>query len=357
MRKKLGKQMTYILIIFVLVILILAFASVKLKEKAFIQKNTSKYYWGIYTDENNEEMEELEMNVDEYALFLAKKDFYSRGSFLEQFYDTLKDMFALDFGNVRAYGEHGGSWETDVLVRDEVLKAFPKTLMILCASQIVIIIGGVLIGLKSIRPKSILGKIVGYLGPVSSGIPAWWIAGILVFVFAFHYKIFPVSGYKTLPPKLGVAYYFDILYHMVLPVASLVLTSIWGFAYICRNIALKEMEEEYVTTARAKGLPEKKILHRHVLKASAPGITTMATYSLLEFISSCLVVEIIFSWKGLGNLLYNSFQLIWTGDSVVLHTDVNSFMGACFFIVLLYLVSFIIMELVYSTDPRMQVVK
>lgn len=356
MLKKVGSRLIYLVTIFLAAMLILTFVSLKVSEKTAMGLWYPHYYRDISSNtQERERAEELGMNIEEYTVFRIKEDINSRYPPSKRFYNIFKSIITLNFGKPHPslLSANPGK-ET---VKDFVLSAFPKTIMLLCASQIVIIIGGILIGLKSIHPKSILGRVVGYLGPVSSGIPAWWIAGILIFFFALKYSIFPVCGYHSVPPKTGVTYYLDILYHMILPVSALVLTNIWGFAYICRNIALKEMEEDYIITAKAEGLPERKILYKHVLKASAPGILTMSTYSFLEFISSCLVVEIIFSWKGLGYLFYNSFRLVEEGDSLVLQTDIGLFVGTCFFIVLIYLASFFILETLYNTDPRIRVTR
>ncbi len=169
---------------------------------------------------------------------------------------------------------------------------------------------------------------------------------IMIMFFAYQINIFPSGGLHTVPPPQGFAYFLDILYHMALPMLTLLIIDFWGTAYLTRNIVLGTLQEDFVMSARARGIPENKVLFGHTMRTSAPPIVTMALLSLLSSISGNILFEGIFSWPGMGNLYWIAIE----------QNDVPVLMGLLAITTALYIAGLVILDLIYGfLDPRIKV--
>lgn len=213
-------------------------------------------------------------------------------------------------------------------------------------------------------PSTILGAILGIVvgsaagwrrsSGVDTGItslflflysmPHYWLAMLFVLIFAFYLGLFPLSGI-TQGGLMGATKILDVMWHMALPVAVLTL---FGTAYnylVMRNSVVQVSSEGFILTARAKGLQERDILFRHVLRnAMLPVITVLA----LDFgfmVSGTLLVEIVFSWGGMGTLIYDA---VLARDYPLLH--------GCFLIITIcVLVANFLADIAYAVlDPRIR---
>jgi peptide/nickel transport system permease protein len=178
------------------------------------------------------------------------------------------------------------------------------------------------------------------------GMPSWWLGMIMIMFFAYVLKLFPSGGMHSVPTPEGFAYFLDYVYHLILPVFTLVLLGFWGNAFLTRNIVLGTLQEDFIMSARARGIPEKNILFGHTLRTSAPPIITMALLSLLGSIGGNLVFEGIFSWRGMGNLYWSAVQ---SNDIPVLIGNLAVTTG-------IYMIGLVILDLIYGfLDPRIKV--
>ena len=174
------------------------------------------------------------------------------------------------------------------------------------------------------------------------GLPAWWVGMMAIMTFAFILPVFPSSGmHSAPPPPTSLGYLMDLLWHMTLPVLVLVILGFWGRAYLTRNVVLTTLQEDFIMSARARGLTERKILFGHTLRSAAPPIVTMSLLALLASIGGGLLFEGIFSWPGNGKSLLGRRGL----------NDVPVLMGNLAVTTALYIAGLAILDLIYGL-PR-----
>lgn len=226
-------------------------------------------------------------------------------------------------------------------------EALPRTLVLFMVAAIFEIVVGIILGLKKAqKPGGSLDRTTSLVTMIVYGMPTFWVAMILIMVFVYQLKIFPSAGMHSIPPPQGIMYFFDLLWHMSLPLLTLLLIGFWGVAYYVRNIVLGVLQEDYIMAARARGIPERSVLFGHTLRTAAPPILTMSILSLLSSISGSIIFEGIFSWPGLGNLYWIAVQ----------QNDIPVLMGDLAITVGIYQLGLIILDLTYGfMDPRIKV--
>ncbi len=232
-------------------------------------------------------------------------------------------------------------------VKDIVAEALPKTILLFTSAVAIDILLGLWLGLKKAqRVGSFMDKASSIITMAVYGMPVWWLGMLIIMFFAYVLKLFPSGGMHSTPPPSGFAYYLDILHHLALPVMTLVLIGFWGRAFLIRNIVLGILQEDYIMAARARGIPERKVLYGHVMRSASPPIATMAVLSLLASVGGNLVIEGIFSWPGLGNLYWIAIE----------QNDIPVLMGCLSVTTALYISGLVLLDLVYGyLDPRIKV--
>ena len=170
---------------------------------------------------------------------------------------------------------------------------------------------------------------------------------LMIMAFAYFFKFFPSGGLHSTPPPDGTwANMIDVLHHLVLPVITLVVIGFWGRAFLTRNIVLSTLQEDYIMSARARGIPERKVLYGHALRSAAPPIVTMGMLALIISVSGNIIFEGIFNWPGMGNLYWISVQ----------QNDIPVLMGTLSLTIGLYITGLAILDLIYGfLDPRIKV--
>ncbi|RLG86235.1 MAG: ABC transporter permease [Thermoprotei archaeon] len=174
--------------------------------------------------------------------------------------------------------------------------------------------------------------------------PHYWLAMLSLLIFAFHLKLFPLGGVYHSGLE-GFSKLADILWHMCLPLAVL---SFFNTSYkylIVRNSVIHVLEEEFILTAMAKGLDDQTILFKHVLRIASLPLLTIVTLDFGFMVSGTLLVEVVFSWPGMGALIYDA---ITAKDYPVLQ--------GCFLLVTLcVLVANFLADICYTIlDPRVR---
>jgi peptide/nickel transport system permease protein len=235
-------------------------------------------------------------------------------------------------------------------VIDLIMQGLGNTLILLGFSSIIAVIVGILIGAYAAheRGKAIDGAIV-ITSLATFALPTFWMGLILQAIFAFQLQLLPISGSATMTLTGPIAnpfyYWLDRASYLILPGAVLFLFTYGGFVLLTRACVLETMTEDYVLTARAKGVKERTVLFRHILKnASLPIITNVA----LQFgfvLSGAIITERVFQYNGLGTL---TFRAIGYHEIPV--------MQALFFIVALcVIVANFLADIVYGiVDPRVK---
>lgn len=253
-------------------------------------------------------------------------------------YNTLK----FDWGNAITMKASNGSKNVFTIVKE----AIPNTVLLFTTATIFNTLIGVILGLKKAqKPGKILDQSTSIFTMIIYGMPNWWLAMILIMALVYTIPLFPSSGIHSVPPPEGIMYYVDMLHHLALPLLTLMVMGFWGTGFITRNIVLGTLQEDFVMSSRARGLPESRVLFGHTLRTAAPPIATFTILGLLGSLGGSLVFEGIFSWPGMGNLYWIAVQ----------SNDMPVLMGNLAVTTMLYLGGLFILDILYGfLDPRIK---
>ncbi|MDR1917056.1 MAG: ABC transporter permease [Synergistaceae bacterium] len=213
----------------------------------------------------------------------------------EQFVVYIREMLSFRFGL---------SMMTGVPVWDELKNRVPNTVALLLPALVLSSALGLWLGVKAaLRRGSIIERVVLLSGAISFSFPSFFVQLLLLMCFAYLWPIFPLRGTTSIPPPAGIAYLFDYIWHMALPVFSLVILGFGGFALYIRNMMVKAMGEDYVLMARARGLPYSRVVWNHAFRGILPPVLTILLLSLPGVVSGAVITETVFSLNGVGRFL------------------------------------------------------
>jgi peptide/nickel transport system permease protein len=253
------------------------------------------------------------------------------------------NALTFNFGRSTIIKSNSGSQQ----VIDIIGEALPRTVLLFTSAIAIEIFIGIWLGLKKAqKPGGLLDRSTSIITMIVYGLPSWWLGMMLIMIFVYAIKLFPSGGIMSAPPPGGFLLVLDVLWHMTLPLLTLLLIGFWGIAFVIRNIVLGILQEDYIMSARARGIPENKILFGHTMRTAAPPLVTIGLLSLLSSISGAILFEGIFSWPGLGNLYWIAVQ---QNDIPVLLADLSITTG-------IYLTGLVFLDLAYGfLDPRIKV--
>ena len=173
-------------------------------------------------------------------------------------------------------------------------------------------------------------KLLCRIGTVASCIPEFWLSLILILIFAVTLRVLPSSGAYTAGSGGDVP---DRIRHLILPLSVVVIGHLWYYAYMIRNRLLEEMRADYVLLAKSKGLSRRGVVFRHCLRNVLPAYFSIMAISIPHILGGTYIVEMVFSYPGLGTLSYESaryqdynmlmFLCILTGAAVILGSIVS----------------------------------
>lgn len=258
--------------------------------------------------------------------------------------DTVRRVLTLDLGEARTLRSFTGSNR----VADIVLERLPNTVLLLTTSFVLTALLGLALGVKlATRPGTLLDRALSSFAAVSYAVPAWWFGILMVLLLSYQLRLLPSGGmFSVPPPEGGLARFLDLAHHALLPVLTLVLVSVGPTMYIARTIMLNVAQEDHVTFARAKGVPESIVLRRHILRVAAPPIVTGLILGLTGSLGGSILVETVFNWQGMGRLYY---------EAVAGQPDEAVIVALTFIFTLLYVVARFVLEVLYLVlDPRVR---
>ena len=185
-----------------------------------------------------------------------------------------------------------------------------------------------------------VGTIVGY------SLPSFVIALVCIYLFAVKMPVFPISGSITAgSTATGMEAFGDRMYHMALPLIVMTLTSLGSITRYTRAAMIDVLSQDYIRTARAKGLREKVVIYSHAFRNALIPLITILTTWLVSAFSGSIVIETIFGWNGIGKLLFDALQ----------QRDFMVVLAMQMFYVLLTLAGNLIMDIGYAlVDPRIK---
>jgi peptide/nickel transport system permease protein len=225
-----------------------------------------------------------------------------------------------------------------------VLGALPNTILLFGIEAILVMGLGLVMGLLAARrPRGLLDRFLTALPPFLNGIPSWWMAMLALSAFAYAIPLFPSGGLHANPPPTGLRGLADLLWHLALPLLVLVGLNLWGFALQARTLLGGMVDAPWLRSARARGIPERRILFVHVLAGVRAPLLTVFVLGLLQSLSGNLLIEGIFGWPGLGNLYFAAAQ----------QSDVPVLLGILSFQTLINLAGLVGLDIAYRVlDPR-----
>jgi peptide/nickel transport system permease protein len=230
-------------------------------------------------------------------------------------------------------GDLGSSYITGQPVLEVLGKAIPLTLQLALAAIILSALVGIPLGvLAALQKDKLADNVARLVAVLGASIPTFWLGIQLQVVFGLNLKWFPVSGTG-----------FDN--HLVLPSVALAATAIALLTRMTRSSLLEELSQDYVRTARSKGLHERNVAWGHALRNALLPVATVWGLSLADLLTGALLVEVIFSWPGLGRLLV---QAITTRDYPLLQ-------GNLIILAVVYAGANLIVDVSYMLiDPRIR---
>ncbi len=254
---------------------------------------------------------------------------------------SIYKILTLDFGHAKFLTSDTGSSD----VKNIILEKMPRTILLFTTATLIISLIGIFLGaLSGSKINSKLDKITSTFAVISSSFPVWWIGMLMIFVFAFVYQIFPARA-TPLIPVTDPRYLGALLYHMTLPLITLVLIGFGSWAYLVRNFIVGIMQEDFVIAKRAAGISEKKIIYTHALKNAAPPIVTVLALSLSGSLGGAIITEAVFDWPGMGRLYYEAINVL----------DLPVIIGETYILTAFFLVSIFLADVLYGYfDPRVR---
>ncbi|MDR1516013.1 MAG: ABC transporter permease [Synergistaceae bacterium] len=213
----------------------------------------------------------------------------------EQFVVYIREMLSFRFGL---------SMMTGAPVWDELKKRVPNTVALLLPALVLSASLGLWLGVKAaLNRGSAIERVVLLTGAVSFSFPSFFVQILLLMCFAYFWRLFPLSGTTSIPPPSGGMAVLDYIWHLALPLCSLVIMGFGGFALYIRNMMVKALGEDYVLMARARGLPFRRVVWNHAFRSILPPVLTILLLSLPGVVSGAVVTETVFSMNGVGRFL------------------------------------------------------
>lgn len=216
-----------------------------------------------------------------------------------QFFIYVRRMITFDFGI---------SFLSQRPVWDEIKSRIPNTVALLGTALFLSAAIGTWLGVHAARKRGgVLEKSVLLSGSVSFAFPSFFVQLVLLLLFAYTWPVFPLRGTVSIPVPQGFTdRILDYIWHLLLPAGSLVLLGFGSWAIYVRNLMVKTLGEDFILLARAKGLPEERILWNHAFRSALPPILTIFLLALPGIVSGAVITETVFSLHGVGKFLLDS---------------------------------------------------
>jgi peptide/nickel transport system permease protein len=243
-------------------------------------------------------------------------------------------------------GDLGYSYVNETPVFDLIMSRVPATLTLMLPSLVLFTIMGVLIGVfVSLRPYSLADNSASFLAVLGYSIPVFWLGQLLLLVFALWLGWLPSQGMRNLRAGAeGFGIILDVAVHLVLPAVVLGTRYLAINARLARAGMIESLHQDYVTAAKARGLPP-RVVQNHALRNALIPVVTMLGVNFADVLTGAVLVEIVFGWPGLGRLLYDA---IFARDYPVL-------MGMFIVASVSAVVANVLTDIAYSiVDPRVR---
>jgi peptide/nickel transport system permease protein len=245
-------------------------------------------------------------------------------------------------------GDFGFSFALKQPVLEVILDRVPATLLLMGVAILYATVCGALCGvISSRRQYSIADNAFTLVALIGYSMPVFWLGQILLILLGLQYPIFPAQGMESLRESYtGIARGLDILHHLVLPAFTLGLGYLAVDLRFTRSSMIEVMSQDYIRTARAKGLSERAVFYKHALRNALIPLVTITGLNFGFLLAGAVLTETVYAWPGLGRLMYDS---IYARDYPVL-------MGMFVVISVMVIVVNFVTDIAYSVlDPRIRI--
>ena len=264
----------------------------------------------------------------------------------------LNEQLGLDKGLIERYfiwlgnlvqGDLGRSFALNRPVLDEILERFNATLILSGTAFILCSFVGILIGtISAFKQYTITDKIITFAVLTGISIPSFFLGMMMILLFAVNLQWLPVSGMYAI---YGGGDFLDLIHHLIMPAVALALVATGVVARITRNSVLEILRQDYIRTARAKGVKEGNVLIKHVLRIAIVTILPILGLQAGFVLSGSVFIEIVFQWPGVGRMLVDA----------ILKRDILLVQGGVMFVAVCYVLFNIAVDLLQRfLDPRIK---
>ena len=217
----------------------------------------------------------------------------------------LVQQYFIWIGNV-LQGDFGRSFALNRPVLDEVLERFQATLVLAGVSLILCSIIGLLAGVVSaVRQFGWADRLITFAVLAGISMPSFWLGLILILLFAVKWRLLPASGMYAI---YGGGDLKDLLLHLILPAATLAVVAAGVIARLTRAAMLEVLRQDFVRTARAKGVPERQVVYRHAFRAALVSVIPVIGIQAGFVLGGAVYIETVFQWPGIGAMLVNAIS-------------------------------------------------
>lgn len=251
---------------------------------------------------------------------------------LEQYFDLLRGIFT---------GDLGTSLYSTQTVTAALATALPATLSLAALALVFVVLVGIPFGiLAGTRPGSILDRTLTGIASLGVAAPAYWVGMILLIIFANRLGWFPATQYVPMSQGIG-----QWLHHLLLPAFALSLAGIVEVTRQLRSSMLETMHQDYIRTARSKGLPRSSVVYKHALKNAASPAVTVIGLQVNALLGGAIAVELVFNINGIGLLAVRAVQ----------NQDIPVIQGIVLVSVVVVTISNLVVDIVYGQlNPKVR---
>ncbi len=232
-----------------------------------------------------------------------------------------------------------------------ILACLPRTIVMLTIAEIICFAIAIPLAPKiAYHYGTLLDRLVVSYAALFNAIPVWWLGMVFILLFAYMIPIFPPQAMPIIDhinhfwqnPPYHLAM---IIYYAALPIITIVITFLGSWLYSVRAVVLRIVREDYVMVAKAKGLPERDIIKKYIVRVAAPPIVTYVILALAGSLGGMIITESVFNYPGMGSLYYAAIQA----------GDVPTILGLTYVLTLVYIIARFILEVLYIyLDPRVR---
>lgn len=214
-------------------------------------------------------------------------------------------QYLIWIGNI-GHGDLGRSYSLNKPVIDEVLPRFAATLILAGTALLLCSILGLAAGIVSaVRQFGWADRIVTFVVLIGISTPSFFLGLLFILFFAVRVKLFPASGMYAVYGGGGLA---DLLHHLVLPAVTLAVVATGVIARLTRTSMLEVLRQDYIRTARAKGLSERKVVFKHAFKAALVSVIPVIGIQAGFVLGGAVYIETVFQWPGIGSMLVTAIS-------------------------------------------------